>query len=298
MLRTMKPRDLTDLVLLAALWGASFLFMRHAAPAFGPIALVEVRVAIAAAFLGALLAWRGGLRELRVRPGALLLLGLVNSALPFSLLTFATLHVTAGFAAILNATTPLWTALIGWLWLRNAIRPLQWLGLAIGLVGVAVLVWGKASLRPDASQLGTTLALAAALVATACYGLSANYTRSRLAQVSPLALAAGSQIGAALLLAVPALLSWPAVTPGAAAWGSALALGIACTGLAYLLYFRLLTRVGAVGASAVTFLIPVFAALWGALLLDEAVTLQMLAGGAVILAGTALALGLLRWRAG
>ena len=294
----MKPRDLTDLVLLAALWGASFLFMRHAAPAFGPIALVEVRVAIAAAFLGALLAWRGGLRELRVRPGALLLLGLVNSALPFSLLTFATLHVTAGFAAILNATTPLWTALIGWLWLRNAIRPLQWLGLAIGLVGVAVLVWGKASLRPDASQLGTTLALAAALVATACYGLSANYTRSRLAHASPLALAAGSQIGAALLLAVPALLSWPAVAPGAAAWGSALALGIACTGLAYLLYFRLLTRVGAVGASAVTFLIPVFAALWGALFLDEAVTLQMLAGGAVILAGTALALGLLRRRAG
>ncbi|MCU0952482.1 MAG: DMT family transporter, partial [Burkholderiaceae bacterium] len=210
--------------------------------------------------------------------------------------TFATLHVTAGFAAILNATTPLWTALIGWLWLRTAIRPLQWLGLAIGLAGVMVLVWGKASLRPDASQLGTTLALCAALVATASYGLSSNVTRSRLAELPPLVLAAGSQIGAALLLAVPAALTWPAIMPGAAAWGSAIALGIACTGLAYLLYFRLIARVGAVGASAVTFLIPVFASLWGALFLDEAITLQMLAGGAVILVGTALGLGLLRRR--
>jgi drug/metabolite transporter (DMT)-like permease len=216
----------------------------------------------------------------------------LNSALPFVLLAYATLHVTAGFASILNATTPLWTALIGWLWLRNAIRPLQWLGLAIGLAGVVVLVWGKASIAPSASQLGTSLALAAALVATGAYGLSANFTRRHLASAGPLVLAAGSQIGAATALLLPAALSWPAAPPSALAWGSAIALGIACTGLAYLVYFRLMARVGAVSASAVTFLIPVFATGWGSLFLSEGVTLQMLAGGSVILAGTALALGL------
>jgi drug/metabolite transporter (DMT)-like permease len=288
----MKTRDLTDLFLLAALWGASFLFMRIAAPEFGPLALVEVRVVIAAVFLLGLLAWRGELGALRVQPGRLAALGVLNSALPFVLLTYATLHVTAGFAAILNATVPLWTALIGWLWLRNAIRPLQWTGLALGLAGVAVLVWGKASFTPSASQLGTTLAFAAALVATCAYGLAANCTRKYLPDARPLVLAGGSQIGAATALLAPALLTWPATMPSPLAWASAIALGLACTALAYLLYFRLLARVGAVSASAVTFLIPAFATGWGALFLGEGVTLQMLAGGGVILAGTALGLGL------
>lgn len=288
----MKTRDLTDLLLLAALWGASFLFMRIAAPEFGPFALVEMRVAIAAVFLGALLAMRGELRALRKQTAQLALLGVLNSALPFVLLTYATLHVTAGFAAILNATVPLWTALIGWLWLRNAVRPLQWLGLAIGLMGVVVLVWGKASFTPSASQLGTSLALAASLVATCSYGLAANFTRRQLAVARPLSLAAGSQISAATVLLVPAVLTWPATPPSALAWASAITLGIACTGLAFLVFFRLLARVGAVSASTVTFLIPVFATSWGALFLGEGATAQMLAGGGVILAGTALSLGL------
>lgn len=288
----MKPRDLTDLLLLAALWGASFMMMRIAAPAFGPVALVEVRVAIAAAFLCGLLAVRGELPLLRAQPGRLALLGLLNSALPFVLLSFVTLHVTAGFTAILNALTPLWTALIGWLWLRHAIRAPQWLGLALGLVGVVVLMWGQASLVPGSAGFGTALALVAALVATCAYGLSANFARARLAGTAPLAMAAGSQLSAAAALLLPAIALWPATPPNALAWACAVLLGVACTGLAYLLYFRLLARVGAVAASAVTFLIPVFASGWGALVLDEVVTLQMLAGGTVIIAGTVLALGL------
>lgn len=288
----MKTRDLTDLLLLAALWGASFLFMRIAAPAFGPFALVEVRVAIAAVFLGGLLALRGELGALLAQPRQLATLGVLASALPFVLLSYATLHVTAGYAAILNATTPLWTALVGWLWLRNAVAPMQWLGLAIGLAGVAVLVWGKASFTPSADRLGTTLALVAALVATCAYGVAANYTRRHLAVTPPLVIAAGSQIAAAAVLLPPAVLTWPQTPPPALAWGSAIALGIACTGLAYLVFFRLLARVGAVSASTVTFLIPVFATSWGALFLREDVTPQMLVGGAVILAGTALSLGL------
>ena len=139
----MKARDLTDLLLLAALWGASFLFMRIAVPQFGPVPLVAVRVAIAALALLPLLARRNELRQLRTHAPRLALLGALNSALPFVLLSYATLTVTAGFAAILNATTPLWTAVLGWLWLRTRITRAQWLGLALGLLGVTVLVWGK-----------------------------------------------------------------------------------------------------------------------------------------------------------
>jgi len=288
----MRRRDAADLLLLAALWGASFLFMRIAAPAFGPLALVELRVAIAAICLGVWLAWRRELHLLRAQPLRLAALGVLNSALPFALLAFATLHLTAGFTAILNATVPLWTAIIAWLWLGHAIRPPQWVGLAAGLAGVAVLVWGKAGFAAPDAQRSALLAIGASLAATFAYGLAANYTRRHLASLPPRALAAGSQIGATLVLLLPAALTWPAVAPPPLAWASAIALGVACTGLAYVLYFRLLARVGAVSASAVTFLIPLFATLWGALFLAEGVTLPMLAGGGVILAGTALALGL------
>jgi drug/metabolite transporter (DMT)-like permease len=287
----MRVRDLGDLLVLAALWGASFLFMRIAAPAFGPLALAEVRVAIAAVFLGVWLAARGELHALRAQPARLAVLGLLGSALPFALLAYAMLHLSAGYAAFLNATVPLWTALIAWLWLGDSIRPRQWLGLGIGLAGVAILVSG----RPGAAETagaGPALAIVAAVLATGAYGLAANYTRKHLTTTAPLVLAAGSQIGAALVLLAPAAATWPVTAPPPLAWASAIALGIACTGFAFLLYFRLLTRIGAVRASAVTFLIPLFGTLWGALLLGEQPSPQMLIGGGVILAGTGLALGL------
>jgi drug/metabolite transporter (DMT)-like permease len=293
----MKTRDLTDLLLLAALWGASFLFMRVAVPEFGPVPLVAVRVAVAALVLLPLVAWRHEFGQLRRQAGRLALLGGLNSALPFVLLSYATLTVTAGFAAILNATTPLWTALIGWLWLRNRIAPAQAVGLGLGLVGVIVLVWGKTGLAPGSREWAVTLAVAAAMLATACYGMAAHYSKRLGGDIAPLPMAAGSQVGSALLLAPLAALSWPAVLPGAAAWGAAVILGIGCTALAYLLYFRLIARVGAVRASAVAFLIPAFASLWGFAFLHEPVTLQMLLGGGVVLLGTALSLKLVAWPA-
>jgi drug/metabolite transporter (DMT)-like permease len=290
----MRTRDLVDLVTLAALWGASFLFMRQAAPAFGPVALVQVRVTVAAAVLVALLLLRGERTALRTHAAALGFVGVMNSALPFVLLTYATLFVTGGFAAILNATTPMWTALVGWVWLRERLRRLQWLGLALGFAGVAALLWGRIDLRPHSTQWQVTLAIGAALLGAVAYGTSAAYARKRLAGVPALVVATGSQIAAAIVLLPASLFAWPAQTPGAGAWASALALAVACTALAYLLYFRLIARVGAVRAAAVTFLVPVFASLWGWLFLAEEFTLQMLAGGCVILAGTALALGLVR----
>lgn len=286
----MKLRDITDLILLGALWGASFLFMRVAAPAFGPVALIALRVGLAAVLLLPIALWQGAGPLLRQRAGAILVLGVANSALPFVCFAFATLTLTAGFAAILNATAPMWTALIAWLWLGERLPRVRIVGLMLGLAGVVLLVWDRVGLRGQG--LAAVIAVAACLAATLCYGFSANFTRRAFGGGPPLALAAGSQTAAALVLAPLALWTWPAVMPGWGDWAAVLGLGVLCTALAFLLFFRLIARVGATGAVSVTFLIPLFAVVWGAALLGEAVSPGMVAGGVVVLAGTALALGL------
>ena len=287
----MRMRDSGELVLLAAIWGASFLFMRYAVPAFGPLALVELRVSIGAAALLPLLALRGELRVLARHAAPIVVVGLLNSALPFVMFSFALQSVTAGFAALLNATTPLWTALIGRIWLRHAISRPQGVGLAFGLAGVAILVWGRIDFRPGASGW----AIVAALVATASYGVAANLARRYAADVPALGLACGSQLASALAVAPFALQAWPATPPTATAWYAAAALGLVCSAAAYVLYFRLIAHVGAIRSASVTFLIPVFAAGWGGVVLGETISPQMAVGGVVILAGTALVLGLVRW---
>ena len=287
----MKPFDIGELVLLAALWGASFLFMRLGAHEFGPIALAAVRVGLASLMLIPMLALRGQLGELRAHWKGLLIVGALNSAIPFVLFSFAALSITAGVSSIVNATTPLWTALVAFVWLRQGLTAWRVLGLVIGFAGVAFLAWDKASFKPGADHSGLWAVLAC-LAATACYGLAANATKRLLNGVAPLAVAAGSQSAAALLLLLPAAWLWPAVMPGTTAWLSALALAALCTALAFILYFRLMNRVGPTNAVSVTFLIPLFAVLWGAIFLDEAITAQMIAGGAVVLVGIALALGL------
>ena len=156
----MKARDLFDFTLLAALWGASFLFTRIAVPAFGPLAIADLRTAIAALVLLSLLLWRGGAAELAPNAFRFLLLGAFNSAIPFTLFAYAVLSITAGLAAILNATVPLFAAVVGWLWLRERLTMLQWLGLAIGFAGVFWLSADSASFKPG----GHALAIVAALL--------------------------------------------------------------------------------------------------------------------------------------
>jgi drug/metabolite transporter (DMT)-like permease len=287
----MKPFDIGELVLLAALWGASFLFMRLGAHEFGPIPLAAVRVGLASVMLIPLLASRGLLGELRTHWRGLLVVGALNGAIPFTLFSFAALSITAGLSSIVNATTPLWTAVVAFVWLRQGLTALRALGLVIGFAGVAFLAWDKASFRPGADHSGL-LAVLACAGATLCYGIAANATRRFLSGVPPLVVATGSQFAAALMLALPAAWLWPAEPPSATAWGAVLALAALCTALAYILYFRLMSRVGPTNAVSVTFLIPLFAMLWGALFLQEAVTAQMVAGGAIVLVGIALALGL------
>lgn len=288
----MKPRDLLDLVLLAALWGGSFLFMRYAVPDFGVVPLIWLRVAVASACLLPLLLMKGQLSALRQRAGALAVMGLFNSGLPFLLIAWATLSITAGLASIMNAMTPICTALIGALWLGDRLDGRRGLGLLLGLTGVALLAADKADFRPG----GSGWAIVAMLLATLCYGFAANHTRRYLQGVPALVNATGTQLVSALVLLPLALWNWPARSPGLGPWLAALVLGVACSALAYLLFFRLIARVGASRAVTVTFLVPVFGTLWGALFLGEPVTAAMLAGGAVVLLGTGLATGVIGGR--
>lgn len=285
-----------DFILLAALWGSSFLFMRLATVELGALPTAGVRVAVAAAFLLPLLWLRGLAPQLRRHWKPVFLIGVLNSGIPFVCFSFALLSITTGLSAILNATVPLFGALIAWLWLKDRPTASRMLGLAIGFAGVALLAWDKASFKPDASGVAPGWAVLACLLATLCYGVAANATKRYLSGVPPLVTATGSQLGATLALALPALWFWPARTPSLQAWLSLVALGVLCTGVAYVLYFRLIEQAGPSRALAVTFVLPVFAMFYGVLFLDETVTGWMLLCGLVIVCGTALSTGLLKLR--
>ncbi len=285
-----------EFTLLAAIWGASFLLMKLGASDFGPFLTAFLRVLLASLFLLPLLMWRGQFDALKANYKKILFVGMLNSGIPFALFAFAVLHITTGLTSILNATVPLWGALVAWLWLRDKPAKLRLLGLAIGFAGVAALSWDKATFKAGAASPG--MAVLACLLATLCYGIAASYTKKYLTGIPPLANATGSQMGAAILLAIPGLMSIPAKAPGLAAWGAIVLLAFFCTAVAYILYFRIIERAGPARAVAVTFLIPVFGVAYGAILLSEQITLTMVVCGAVIVLGTALSTGVLKFGKG
>ncbi|MGR3908161.1 DMT family transporter [Burkholderia sp. SR8] len=276
-----------QLVTLAAIWGASFLFMRMGAPEFGAIPLIALRVAIAAVLLSPVLRGTHARHEFRTHALPLFVVGVFNSALPFCLLTYAALYVSAGTDSILNATTPLWTALVAYLWLRMPLTRPQTIGLAVGFAGVVVL----AGAAIGAGTPGAPRAIAAAMLATLSYGFAAHYSKRKLASVRPFVSAFGSQLFAALVLVPLAAPLWPQQPVHASAWVAVILLGAICTAVAYLLYFGLIRNAGAQYAASVTFLIPIFGVVWGAMFLHEAITVQTIIGCAIILLGTALATG-------
>lgn len=290
---TPAPLWVFDFVLLAVIWGASFLFMRTATQEFGVFATAGLRTLIGAAFLLPLLLWRGHATALRQYGVRTLLIGVTNSAIPFACFSYALLSISTGLSAILNATVPLFGALVAWAWLGDRPTRLRMLGLAIGFAGVTALAWNKASFQPDAAGQSSGWAVLACLLATLCYGISASLAKRFLGGVPALVSSAGSQIGATAALAPLMLWHWPATVPGLQAWGAIAGLGLLCTGLAYVLYFRLIERAGPARALSVTFAIPVFAVAYGVLLLGETVTLWMLGCAGVIVLGTALSSGLL-----
>jgi drug/metabolite transporter (DMT)-like permease len=293
----MKPADYARLLLLAALWGASFLFMRIAAPALGSLFTASVRVMLSVASLAVFLTLLHVPLHLGQHLRATLLLGVVNTAIPLLMYALAARVLPAGYSAILNATTPLMGVIIGAVFFGESVDARKMLGVVVGLAGVAALtVAGPMAVSP-AIALGTV----ACLVATACYGASGFLTRRWIAQRGGLdsrLVAFGSQVGACLALLpffavsivqAPASLTVDLATPSVLC--ALLALGVVCTAFGYILYFRLVDDIGPVRCLTVTFLIPPFGVLWGALILGEQVTWAHLVGSVIIALALMLVLG-------
>ena len=284
--------------LLAALWGSSFLFMRLGGQEFGALPTAGLRVAIASLFLLPLLLWRGLGPQLAHHWKKVLFIGLFNSALPFACFCFALLSISTGLSSILNATAPLFGALVAWVWLKDRPNRSRLVGLVLGFAGVALLAWDKASFKVDATGLSSGWAVLACLLACLSYGLSASYTKRYLGGLPSLVTATGSQLGAALGLALPTFWLWPQRAPGAGAWLALLALGVLCTGIAYILFFWLIENVGPARSLTVTFVVPVFALFYGSVFLQETISLWMLLCTAIIVCGTALSANLIRLGSG
>ncbi len=285
----MRQRDAVDLLMLAALWGGSFLFIRVAVVSFGSFPLMLMRTGIGALVLLPFLLRGQRLAELRANAGRIALIGLVNAALPFVLYGYAMARLSAGYSSILNATVPFWSAIVAFAWMGERMSRLRICGLVVGFAGVLVLVWGHLDFGDD----GLGMPILAVFGATLSYGIASVATKKYLSHVDAMTGAGGSLVFAAAALLPFAVFAWPAQSPGALAWWSAVLLGVFCTGFAYVVFFRLIERIGSVGAVTVTFLVPAFAMLWGALLLDEAVTVRMIVGTAIILVGTSLTTGLI-----
>lgn len=267
-----------ELLVLAAIWGGSFLFLRIAAPLFGPAPLVESRLALGALVLAPFL-WRARAQIPWSRWPQLAAIGLVNTLIPFLLFAWSAERAPAGVSAIVNSMAVPFAALAAFALLGERIGGRRLTGLLAGLAGVVVLAGGDlagASLGP---------AVAAGALAALFYGVSANLVKRYAADLPATAVAAATLASGAVLLAPFAIHAWPTAAVSATGWLCLAALGIACTGFAYAVYFRLIQRVGATRATAVTYLVPIFGVVWAWLALGEPLTLGMAAGGALILGG-------------
>src|SRR5918996_2181952 len=284
----MRPRDFAGLMLLGGLWGGSFLFIRVAVPALGPFLLVELRVglAVAALFLYALAV--GSMPKIRGRWRSFLVLGFFNAALPFSLISAAEIYLTASLAAILNATTVMFSAIVAAVWMGDALTARKAVGIVFGIVGVAVLVgWDPLPLNG-----AVLLAVAAQLGASLSYALGGTYAKRSFSGIPPLGMAIGQLSGAGALLLPLAVVSVPEEAPSTVVALSMLGLAFLSTAVAYLIYFRLIDNVGPTSTLTVTLLVPVFGLLFGVLLLDEPIGFGTLAGLGIILTSVVLITGI------
>lgn len=285
----MRGQDITDLILLAAIWGSSFLFISLAVEDFGPFALMAMRTGIGLLVLLPLLFWRHALPDLVRHWKPIFTVGIINAALPFTLLAYAAFVIPAGVLSILNAATPLWGAVFAGLWLKDILPKWRIAGLVIGFCGMILLVWDE--LEVD-QLIGTGLGLAAAVAAPMFYGLSSTFTNRYLMGVKSIAVATGALLSATLVLWPLAVLMWPEGEISQRSWGALLMLSILCTGVTYIIFYRLVMNAGPAKASTVTLLIPLFGVLWGWMWLEEEVTGVILLATGVILLGTALATGI------
>jgi drug/metabolite transporter (DMT)-like permease len=285
-IRVMAQADIARLVGLAMIWSLSFVFIRVLVPALGPIWVPMLRALVAGV---ALVAWFAVIRldaDVKRQWRDYAFIGFLNCALPFALYAFAAIHLPASYLVILNALTPLFAAVAGAMWLDERMTLAKLAGLAAGAAGVA-LVSRAGPIKVDAA---IAWSMAASLGAAVCYALSGTWLKKRGTRLNPIAAAGWSQLfaGLELLPAVPFAPAPGPITPLIVA--NMLALSLVCSGVAYLLYFRLIANVGPTRATTVTFLLPALGMMWGVLFLDETVTPPMLAGALLIIGGTAAVL--------
>ena len=282
---SISPVDIATLLFLGAVWGGAFLFYRIAGPEVGPLWAAEIRVALAALAL-VLIVGRPTLRAVRGRVGQFVVLGLTFSAIPFALVAVASQTLPTGLAALLNATTPLFTALVSAAWLGTRISPRVVAGLGVGVAAVLVLV-GWSTLAPGP---GTFVAAGLSLAASFSYAIAGTFVRRSMSAVRPIELATGQMVVGTIVLLPFALASGIPAMPSPGATVSLVALGLASTALAWPLFFRTLGRTSPTTASTVTFIVPGFGILWGGLVLGEAIGPGTAAGLVLVLASLVLVL--------
>jgi drug/metabolite transporter (DMT)-like permease len=289
----MSRRQLAMLLGLAAVWGASFMFIKIGDRELQPITLVGFRMGLGAlTLLPIVLATVGArrtLRDLRAAAVPLIVTGLVNSAIPILSITWAETRIDSGLTAIIQASAPLFTAGLALRFSRDQrVRGSRLAGLVVGFAGVALLVGGRPS--------GQLVAALAVVFSAVCYAAAALYAGRRLGGISPLVTALGTLTAATLATLPIGLFELPSHMTGWKVTASVLTLGIAGTGVAYILYYGLIAGAGASRAILITYLVPTFAVVYGAVLLGEPVTAVAIGGLALVLGGVGLGTGALRLR--
>lgn len=275
---------LAGLTLLAAIWGASFLFISLAVSDYGPFGLMEVRVLLGGLILWALAAAIRRRADWLPRWKQYVVLGGLNAAVPFTLIAAAELAIPASLAAILNALTPVFTAIVSAIWLGQRITPKLAAGLLVSFAGVVISVgWSPVELT-----LWPLLGCGAIAVASLFYAIGSNYSSRTFQGVAPLTMAIGQNLGAAIVLVPFALATLPRQVPSFEATGAMLGLAVICTAAAYLIFFWLLNSVGPTRTTSVTFIVPLFGMIWGRLFLGEALTPGMFGGLALVFSGIVL----------
>ena len=280
-------RDYIELLILSAIWGSSFLFLRIASPEFGPIFLIEMRVASGLIVLLPICLLLGKIQELKENWKMIFILSLSNMTIPFCLFAYSALNMGAGILSIINATVPFFTAIIAFLVYQQRMTRYGLIGLMVGFMGVAVLVFDPS----ESSGVTNDLAIPSALFACVLYGVALNIVSHKLQGVSGISITTGALFFSTIVLIPFAVIERPEVMPQGSVWFSVLALGVVCTGFGYILFYRLITRIGSQQAIMTTYLIPIFSILWGNLFLAESITLFMIFGGMLVLMGVGMTTG-------
>lgn len=270
-----------ELIVLGAIWGSAFLFMRIAAPAFGAMPLVELRLGLGALVLLPFL-WRERRHFTSSVWMRVTLVGAINAAIPFALFAWAAERAPAGIGAIANSTTAMFAAMVAVFFFGDRLQARRGVGLVVGFLGVVVLASGKTE------GASITSAAIAGTIGALFYGVGINLVRRYLAGLPPYAGACANLLTATVLCAPFAVATWPEQAVPMQAWWSALALGALCSGVAFVMYYRLIYRIGAPRAATVAYLIPLFGVFWAWLVLGEVITGTMILAGVLILLGVAL----------